>query len=167
MSIKAFLELVEIRTKIASVYPFVLGTLFVFYKLQTINLGNTLIFFVAMLIFDLTTTAINNYMDYRKATDNHDYDFRVESNVIGKMNIPQKKRHFIDFYDVSHSYGSWCMACSSNRFIGTFDWLCMFLYWHFIYIWTSSIIAHAAWRSVFRRNNGIWDFLFGNLHECV
>ncbi|MHC5252828.1 1,4-dihydroxy-2-naphthoate polyprenyltransferase [Listeria kieliensis] len=109
MSIKAFLELVEIRTKIASVYPFVLGTLFVFYQLQTINLQNTLIFFVAMLIFDLTTTAINNYMDYRKATDNHDYDFRVESNVIGKMNIPQKNVLILIFtmFFIATGLGVW------------------------------------------------------------
>ncbi|MBC1522533.1 1,4-dihydroxy-2-naphthoate polyprenyltransferase [Listeria aquatica] len=112
MSIKAFLELVEIRTKIASVYPFVLGTLFVFYKLQTINLGNTLIFFVAMLIFDLTTTAINNYMDYRKATDNHDYDFRVESNVIGKMNIPQKNVILLIFtmFLIATALGVWLVV---------------------------------------------------------
>ncbi|EUJ33908.1 1,4-dihydroxy-2-naphthoate octaprenyltransferase [Listeria floridensis FSL S10-1187] len=90
MSIKAFLELVEIRTKIASVYPFMFGTLFVLYKLHHLEVMNTVIFFASMLIFDLTTTAINNYMDYRKATDNHDYDYRVKSNVIGQFSIPEK-----------------------------------------------------------------------------
>ncbi|MCB2788930.1 1,4-dihydroxy-2-naphthoate polyprenyltransferase, partial [Listeria monocytogenes] len=47
-----------------------------------------LIFFGSMLIFDLTTTAINNYMYYSKATDNHDYDYRTTRNVIGQEQIP-------------------------------------------------------------------------------
>ncbi|WP_088839113.1 1,4-dihydroxy-2-naphthoate polyprenyltransferase [Listeria sp. ILCC792] len=89
MSFRTFLELVEIRTKIASVYPFMLGTLYVLYEYQVFNWQNTIIFFLAMLIFDLTTTTINNYMDYRKATNNHDYDFRKTSNIIGQKEIPE------------------------------------------------------------------------------
>ncbi|HBB5410566.1 1,4-dihydroxy-2-naphthoate polyprenyltransferase, partial [Rhizobium leguminosarum] len=88
MSIPSFLKLVEIQTKIASVFPFMLGTLFVVYQYDMFKPVNTLIFFGSMLIFDLTTTAINNYMDYRKATDNHDYDYRTTSNVIGQEQIP-------------------------------------------------------------------------------
>ncbi len=89
MTFRTFLELVEIRTKIASVYPFMFGTLYVLYEYQVFNWQNTIIFFLAMLIFDLTTTAINNYMDYRKATNNHDYDFRKTSNIIGQKEIPE------------------------------------------------------------------------------
>ncbi|PZF88508.1 1,4-dihydroxy-2-naphthoate polyprenyltransferase [Listeria ivanovii] len=90
MSIPSFLKLVEIQTKIASVFPFMLGTLFVVYQYDLFKPVNTLIFFGSMLIFDLTTTAINNYMDYRKATDNHDYDYRTTSNVIGQERISER-----------------------------------------------------------------------------
>lgn len=90
MSIPAFLKLVEIQTKIASVFPFIIGTLFAVYQYDLFNWENTLIFFGSMLIFDLTTTAINNYMDYRKATNNHDYDYRTTSNVIGQERISEK-----------------------------------------------------------------------------
>ncbi|MBC1474527.1 1,4-dihydroxy-2-naphthoate polyprenyltransferase [Listeria grandensis] len=90
MSIPAFLKLVEIQTKIASVFPFIIGTLFAVYQYDLFNWKNTLIFFGSMLIFDLTTTAINNYMDYRKATNNHDYDYRTTSNVIGQEQISEK-----------------------------------------------------------------------------
>ncbi|MBC1664233.1 1,4-dihydroxy-2-naphthoate polyprenyltransferase [Listeria welshimeri] len=90
MSIPSFLKLVEIQTKIASVFPFMLGTLFVVYQYDMFKPLNTLIFFGSMLIFDLTTTAINNYMDYRKATDNHDYDYRTTSNVIGQEQIRER-----------------------------------------------------------------------------
>ena len=87
MSIRTFFKLVEIQTKLASLFPFLIGSLFVIYYYETFSLLNTLIFFSSMLIFDLTTTAINNYMDYVKATNN---EYRKESNIIGQKNIPEK-----------------------------------------------------------------------------
>jgi len=89
MSFKTFLDLVEIQTKIASLFPFLIGILFVAYRYESINVLNSMVFFGSMLIFDLTTTAINNYMDYRKATDNHDYDYRKERNIIGRAAISE------------------------------------------------------------------------------
>lgn len=85
MSIRTFLKLVEIQTKIASVFPFLIGLLFVWLRYGRFNIVNTMIFFAAMLLFDLTTTAINNFMDYLKATSD---TYRKERNVIGQENIP-------------------------------------------------------------------------------
>ncbi len=48
---------------------------------------HTLLFFVAMLLFDLTTTAINNYMDYRKAMSE---EYRETSNIIGQKELSEK-----------------------------------------------------------------------------
>lgn len=87
MSIKTFLNLVEIQTKLASLFPFLLGTLFAAYYFNAFNLVNTLLFFAAMLIFDMTTTAINNLMDYQKAKDN---GYRDEVNIIGQEKLPEK-----------------------------------------------------------------------------
>jgi len=61
--IKRFLNYVEIRTKITSIFAFLLTIAFLFYKEQSINWKFTLLFFAAMFLFDLTTTAINNYID--------------------------------------------------------------------------------------------------------
>jgi 1,4-dihydroxy-2-naphthoate octaprenyltransferase len=61
--IKKFLSYVEIMTKITSTFTFLLTIAFLLYKKHTINWELTLLFFVAMFIFDLTTTAINNYID--------------------------------------------------------------------------------------------------------
>src|SRR5690625_5555493 len=77
MTIISFLKLVEIQTKIASVFPFLIGLLFVIYRYDSFYLANTLIFFSAMLLFDLTTTVINNYIDYQKASSE---SFREEHN---------------------------------------------------------------------------------------
>jgi len=61
--LKKFISYVELRTKITSVFPFIMSLAFLFYKKQPIDAKLTLIFFGSMLLFDLTTTAINNYMD--------------------------------------------------------------------------------------------------------
>lgn len=87
MSVKNFLKLVEIQTKLASLFPFLLGTLFAAYYFNAFNLINTLLFFVAMIIFDMTTTAINNLMDYQKAKDE---GYKDEVNIIGQEKIPEK-----------------------------------------------------------------------------
>ena len=61
--IKRFLSYVEIRTKIASVLPFLLGLFYSVYAYGQISLRNTALFFVSMLLFDMATTALNNYID--------------------------------------------------------------------------------------------------------
>jgi 1,4-dihydroxy-2-naphthoate octaprenyltransferase len=61
--IKRFLSYVEITTKITSTFAFLMTIALLVYKKQTINWGLTLLFFASMFLFDLTTTAINNYID--------------------------------------------------------------------------------------------------------
>ncbi|MGB4658414.1 MAG: UbiA family prenyltransferase [Mobilitalea sp.] len=61
--ISKFLDYVEIRTKITSVFAFLYSIAFLVYQEQKINWILTLLFFISMFVFDLTTTAINNYID--------------------------------------------------------------------------------------------------------
>ncbi|HEX2925452.1 MAG TPA: UbiA family prenyltransferase [Ruminiclostridium sp.] len=65
-----FLNYVEIRTKITSVFTFLIATAYIFYIGKPINWLLTLTFFASMFIFDMTTTAINNYIDTK---DNDEY----------------------------------------------------------------------------------------------
>jgi 1,4-dihydroxy-2-naphthoate octaprenyltransferase len=58
-----FLHFVEIRTKITSTFAFLYTIAYLFYCGQQIRWQATLVFFAAMFLFDLTTTAINNYID--------------------------------------------------------------------------------------------------------
>ena len=60
-----FFNYVEIRTKVASLLPFLLGLVYAAYTWQTVRIGHTLLFFVSMLLFDMTTTALNNFQDSR------------------------------------------------------------------------------------------------------
>lgn len=61
--LKRLLNYTEIKTKITSTFTFALTIAFLLYQRQTINWKLTMIFFAAMFLFDLTTTAINNYID--------------------------------------------------------------------------------------------------------
>ncbi len=63
--IKRFLSYVEIMTKITSTFAFLITIALLVYMGQPIKWDLTLLFFAAMLLFDLTTTAINNYIDTR------------------------------------------------------------------------------------------------------
>ncbi len=58
-----FLSYVEIKTKVTSIFAFALTLAYLFSIHQPIDLLRTVVFFGSMFLFDLTTTAINNYMD--------------------------------------------------------------------------------------------------------
>lgn len=60
---KRFIEFVELRTKITSVFPFFLTLAYLFYRRIPVEWELTLLFFGSMFLFDLTTTAINNTID--------------------------------------------------------------------------------------------------------
>ncbi len=61
--IKRFLDYVEIMTKITSTFAFLITIALLVYQGQPIKWGLTMLFFASMFLFDLTTTAINNYID--------------------------------------------------------------------------------------------------------
>lgn len=83
-----FLEFVEIRTKLASVMPMLIGFLWTAYHYQQFNWLNSSVFACAVLAFDMCTTAINNTVDYHKALK---LEYKEQENVIGKYNLPFKK----------------------------------------------------------------------------
>lgn len=88
MPLNIFLEVVEIRTKVASVFPFIIGVLFSLSYFHEIHWGNTLLFFVGMFVFDMTTTAINNFMDFQKAKAD---TYKYQENVIGREGLSVKQ----------------------------------------------------------------------------
>lgn len=88
LSLPVFLEFVELKTKVASVFPMTIGILWAVYRYQTFDWLNTLLFVLAVLSFDMCTTAINNTMDYHKAQDE---DYRQQENVIGKFQLQFKQ----------------------------------------------------------------------------
>ena len=61
--VSRYLQFTEIKTKITSLFPFLISLIYLSYKNQPIKPIETIIFFIAMFLFDLETTAINNYID--------------------------------------------------------------------------------------------------------
>ncbi|MBU3109552.1 1,4-dihydroxy-2-naphthoate polyprenyltransferase [Clostridium gasigenes] len=82
MNIQSFLKLVEIQTKVASVIPFMIGTSYAIFKFDNFNIKNAFLMFLAMIFFDMTTTAINNYMDYKKAIKKDGYGYETHNAVV-------------------------------------------------------------------------------------
>lgn len=63
MKAGAFIELVELRTKTASILPFLGGTLFAVYQFKTFDLVNGILMLVSLLCIDLATTTLNNLLE--------------------------------------------------------------------------------------------------------
>lgn len=89
MGITSFFKLVEIQTKVASVIPYILGTVFALYKFENFNAKQAVLFFLSMIVFDMTTTAINNYVDYTKAIKKEGFGYE-EHNAITKYGLKPK-----------------------------------------------------------------------------
>ncbi|MFO7887164.1 MAG: 1,4-dihydroxy-2-naphthoate polyprenyltransferase [Eubacteriales bacterium] len=89
MNFKSFLKLVEIQTKVASITPFIIGTLYALYAYNSFNFLNFLIMLVSLEVFDMTTTTINNYIDFKSAKKKEGYGYESH-NAIVRDNIPKK-----------------------------------------------------------------------------
>ncbi|MBU3136487.1 1,4-dihydroxy-2-naphthoate polyprenyltransferase [Clostridium gasigenes] len=92
MNIQSFLKLVEIQTKVASVIPFMIGTSYAIFKFDNFNIKNAFLMFLAMIFFDMTTTAINNYMDYKKAIKKDGYGYETHNAVVSYNINPKTVR---------------------------------------------------------------------------
>lgn len=82
MNVGSFLKLVEIQTKVASMIPLLLGTVYAQYRFRSFNLKNFIFMFISLLCFDMATTTINNYMDYKKAKKTHGYGYEIHNAVV-------------------------------------------------------------------------------------
>lgn len=82
MKIGVFLKLVEIETKVASVFPFTIATLFVYYRYDRLNPMNILLMFASLLCIDMATTTINNFMDYKRAIKKEGFNYEFHNGIV-------------------------------------------------------------------------------------
>ncbi|MBE9390200.1 prenyltransferase [Vagococcus salmoninarum] len=113
MSLKVFAELVELKAKTASVFPFVLGMAYSWFHYRQVHLGKMLFFFVAMFLFNMAVDILDNYMDYHNATDLHDY--KEETNIIGRegLSLSLVRNIMISFIVISASMGIYLASQTS------------------------------------------------------
>lgn len=96
MTLKSFLKYVEIQTKAASVIPFILGTLYAVYRFNSFHPYNFIIMFISLICFDMATTAINNYIEYKELRSKEGSTTYLK-NVIIKENISHKAAQGVIF----------------------------------------------------------------------
>ncbi|MCL6459842.1 MAG: 1,4-dihydroxy-2-naphthoate polyprenyltransferase [Gorillibacterium sp.] len=89
MTFKVFLNLVELPTKMASMIPLALGTIYAIYRFDRFVPLNFFLMFVSLISFDMATTTINNYIDYKKAVKTSGYGYESH-NAIAKYNLREK-----------------------------------------------------------------------------
>jgi 1,4-dihydroxy-2-naphthoate octaprenyltransferase len=77
---------VEIKAKTASIFPFLLGACYSWFHYKSINIVGMVIYFIAMVLFNMFVDAWDNYNDYHNAVDTDGY--KKETNIIGRENIP-------------------------------------------------------------------------------
>jgi len=94
LSLTSLLNFIEIQTKLASMIPFILGSLYSLYRYKSFNCKNFIIMGISLLAFDMATTAINNYIDYKKALKNDEYNHK---NKIVKYGISESTAKAIIF----------------------------------------------------------------------
>ncbi|MDG6141841.1 prenyltransferase [Lactococcus formosensis] len=101
MNFKIFAELIELKAKTASIFPFILGVAYSLYHYQIANFGPLIIYFVAMFCFNCFVDIWDNYNDYHKAVDTEDY--KKNTNIIGRENIslPLIKGLLLFFFSIS------------------------------------------------------------------
>ncbi|UQZ33955.1 1,4-dihydroxy-2-naphthoate polyprenyltransferase [Paenibacillus sp. PK3_47] len=82
MNVRSFLRFVELPTKVASVIPFLMGSLYALYRFEDFYILRFALMFVSLLSFDMATTAINNYYDYKKASKTHGYGYETHNAIV-------------------------------------------------------------------------------------
>jgi 1,4-dihydroxy-2-naphthoate octaprenyltransferase len=82
MSLISFLKLVEIRTKVASMIPFLIGTVYAIYRFGEFRLYPFILMFISLICVDMAVTAINNYYDFKKARKTVGYGYENHNAVV-------------------------------------------------------------------------------------
>lgn len=105
MSWKVFAELVELKAKTASVFPFLLGMTYAWYHYHQLHLNYMILFFISLFLFNMAVDILDNYMDYQRASLEHDYKEKV--NIIGReqLSLSLIKKMLILFIGISALIG--------------------------------------------------------------
>jgi 1,4-dihydroxy-2-naphthoate octaprenyltransferase len=82
MKLGQFLKLAEIQTKVASMTPLMIGTLFTLYYYKTFEPVHFLLMLASLLSFDMATTVLNNYLDFLKAHKREGYGYEKHNAMV-------------------------------------------------------------------------------------
>ncbi len=144
MTFTSFVKLVELPTKVASVFPFLIGTTYAYYRYEAFNLTNFFIMLIAMLCLDLATTALNNYMDYKLAVKTHGFNYE-QHNAIVKYEIKESTVKTLIVFFISNNYCFRTVFVLTNgHCCTTFGYYIVFLCCN-LYMGAFSYIQNTIW----------------------
>ncbi|MGF7048834.1 1,4-dihydroxy-2-naphthoate octaprenyltransferase [Paenibacillus sp. DS2015] len=89
MTFRGYLQLVEMRTKVASMIPFLIGSVYAIFRFHEFNVFHFVLMLISLLSFDMFTTVMNNYYDFKKARIKEGYGYQIH-NVIVKDNLKER-----------------------------------------------------------------------------
>ncbi len=120
MTINSFFKLVEIQTKVASLFPFLIGIAYAKYRYDSLDGMNILWMLVSLVCIDMATTAINNFMDYKRALKKTGYGFETH-NAIVQFQLKEKHVQLAIFLLLLIATGSGILLVIHT------DWLVLFI----------------------------------------
>lgn len=82
MNIASFVRLVGLHTKVLSVLPFLFGSLYAACTFKNFNLLNAVIMYLSLLLFDMSISAINHYINYKKASLQESFDDEIHNALV-------------------------------------------------------------------------------------
>ncbi|CAM3081002.1 1,4-dihydroxy-2-naphthoate polyprenyltransferase [Lactococcus hircilactis] len=88
MNVKVFAELIELKAKTASVFPFFMGLAYSLYHGNKVTLLPLFLYFIAMFLFNCFVDIWDNYNDYHNAIDTQDY--QKNTNIIGREKLEMR-----------------------------------------------------------------------------
>ena len=103
---KAFISFIELRTKVASLLPLLLGTALAYYTLEMLYLERFFLMFIALLCIDMATTGLNHYYDAKRAIVTTGYHYDQHNPITSKqLTANRAKRYLIELLLVGSCAG--------------------------------------------------------------
>lgn len=102
---KVLWELGEVYTSPLNLFLILLGVSFSTYHYNHTWNWRIILYVLIILFFHVAVNIFNNYMDYKNASDAHDY--KVKSNIIGRenLNLTTVKKTFLFFLALASFFG--------------------------------------------------------------
>ena len=103
---KAFISFIELRTKVASLLPLLLGTALAYYTLETLYLERFFLMLIALLCIDMATTGLNHYFDAKRAIVTTGYHYDEHNPITSKqLTTNRAKRYLVELLIVGSCAG--------------------------------------------------------------
>ncbi|MBE6024628.1 MAG: 1,4-dihydroxy-2-naphthoate polyprenyltransferase [Cellulosilyticum sp.] len=82
MNLASFISLIDPRTKISSILPFLFGSLYALYAFDTFSWSAAIILFLTIFIFNIAITLLHHYMNYKRALLQEYSDSEIHNSIL-------------------------------------------------------------------------------------